>query len=346
MADRIRIGIVGAGSNTRSRHIPGLRAQQGVEIVSVCNRSLESTKRVAEEFSIPKICRHWRDLVESSEIDAVVIGTWPHLHCPITLAAFDCNLHVLTEARMARNAREAHLMYEGSLRHPHLVAQIVPSPFTLRVDQTVQKLIADGYLGEIYAISLTANASFFADIESPLHWRQDRELSGLNVLTLGIWYETLLRWVGEATRVMAMTRVNVKRRKSLQGILQAVGVPDHVDVIAEMACGAQAHLQFSAVTGLARGGEIWLYGRDGTLRYDAVQDKVYGGRRGDAQLQEILVPSELTGGWRVEGEFVNAIRGLEPIRLTTFAEGVRYMQFTEAVARSAASGEVVAVSEI
>jgi predicted dehydrogenase len=346
MVNWMRIGIVGAGSNTRSRHIPGLRAQQGVEIVSVCNRSLESTKRVAEEFSIPKICRHWRDLVESSEIDAVVIGTWPYLHCPVTLAAFDCNLHVLTEARMASSAREAHLMYEGSQRHPHLVAQIVPSPFTLRVDQTIQKLIADDYLGEIYAINLNVNAAYFADLESPLHWRQDRELSGLNVLTLGIWYEALLRWVGEATQVMAMTQVNVKRRKSPQGNLHAVAVPDHVNVLAEMACGAQAHLQFSAVTGLARGGEIWLFGRDGTLRYDAVEDKVYGGRRGEAQLQEILIPPELVGGWRVEEEFVNAIRGLEPVRLATFADGVRYMQFTEAVARSAALGEAVTVSDM
>ena len=30
-ADTIRIGIIGAGDNTRSRHIPGLRAQDGGE---------------------------------------------------------------------------------------------------------------------------------------------------------------------------------------------------------------------------------------------------------------------------------------------------------------------------
>ena len=41
MASAIRIGIVGAGDNTRVRHIPGLQAQEGVEIVSVCNRSRE-----------------------------------------------------------------------------------------------------------------------------------------------------------------------------------------------------------------------------------------------------------------------------------------------------------------
>lgn len=346
MSDLIRVGIVGAGNNTRTRHIPGLRAQKGVEIVSICNRSLQSTEQVAREFSIPKACRHWQDLVESSEIDSVMIGTWPYLHCPITLSAFDCNLHVLTEARMAMNAREAHRMYEESQRRPHLVAQVVPAPFTLRVDRTVQNLIANGFLGDIYAINLSANGPAFADFEGPYHWRQDRELSGVNTLTLGIWYEVLLRWVGEANQVMAMTRVNVKTRKSSQGLLRAVTVPDHVDVIADMACGAQAHLQVSAATGLSRGGEVWLFGRDGTLRYDASEDRLFGGRRGESELKEIPIPPELAGAWRVEEEFIRAIRGQEAVKLTTFADGVKYMQFTAAVACSAASGQAVVVSEM
>jgi predicted dehydrogenase len=40
----------------------------------------------------------------------------------------------------------------------------------------------------------------------------------------------------------------------------------------------------------------------------------------------------------VEEEFIGAIRGTEPVKLTTFADGVKYMEFTEAVARSLESG--------
>ena len=36
-------------------------------------------------------------------------------------------------------------------------------------------------------------------------------------------------------------------------------------------------------------------------------------------------------GWRVEREFIGAIRQQEAVRRTTFADGVRYMEFTEAV---------------
>ncbi len=346
MAQVIRVGIVGAGANTRCRHIPGLKAQSDVEIVSVCNRSLESSERIAREFGIPKTHRHWLDLVESAEIDAVVIGTWPYLHCPITMAAFNANLHVLTEARMALNAQEARLMLNESRSHPQLIAQVVPAPFTLRVDSTVQKLIGEGYLGDILAINMSANAPTFADFEGPLHWRQNRELSGENVLALGIWYEILLRWVGEAKRLVAMTRVNVKTRKTTEGGRQGILVPDHVDVVAEMACGAQAHFQFSAVTGLAPGGEIWLFGSQGTLRYEASTDRIFAGQRGDQQLREVQVSPEQAVGWRVEEEFINAIRGLEPIRRTTFTDGLKYMQFTEAVSLSAASGQAMTVAEM
>jgi hypothetical protein len=49
------------------------------------------------------------------------------------------------------------------------------------------------------------------------------------------------------------------------------------------------------------------------------------------------------GGWQVEREFIDAIRGHRRVTLTTFEDGVRYMEFTEAVARSMASGAAVAL---
>ena len=346
MSDQIRIGIVGAGANTRSRHIPNLKAQAGVEIVSVCNRSLESSERAAKDFGIRKVHRHWRELVESSEVDAVVIGTWPYLHCPVTLAALAAGKHVLTEARMSMNAREAHLMLEASRKTPHLIAQVVPSPYTLRVDATVQSLLVAGFLGELLAVEVRAHASSFVDRNSMLHWRHDRALSGLNILGMGIWYEAVMRWVGEAKTVAAMTQVTVKQRKDSDGKLRSVGVPDHVDVLAELVCGAQARFQFSAVIGLAPGPEVWLFGSDGTLRFDASGENLSGGKRGDSALSEIPIHPELAGGWRVEEEFINAIRGKEKVKLTTFEDGVKYMQFTEAVSRSACSSSTVSVQEM
>src|SRR6266478_5961049 len=124
----LRIGLIGAGGNTRSRHIPGLRALPGVEIVAVCNRRPESTAAVAREFDVPRTFEAWQTLVTDPGIDAVVIGTWPYLHAPITLAALAAGKHVLTEARLSMNAAEAHQMLAAARKHPKLVTQVVPSP--------------------------------------------------------------------------------------------------------------------------------------------------------------------------------------------------------------------------
>ena len=334
----IRVGIVGAGANTRDRHIPGLQAIAGVEIVSVCNRSAESSDRAAEQFGIPTTYAHWNELVEAPDTNAIVIGTWPYLHCQATLAALAAGKHVLCEARMAMNATEAWEMYDAAQANPHLVVQIVPSPMTLRVDATLQRLIASGYLGDLLAIEVRVGGDFL-DAAAPLHWRQDFDLSGFNIMSMGIWYEALLRWVGAATRVQAMGKTFTPMRTDDSGSLHAVRVPEHVDVVADMACGAQLHMQVSSVTGLAGAPEAFLFGSEGTLRVAA--DTLYGGKRGDAGLQEIPIPAEEAGGWRVEEEFINAIRGQEKVTHTTPLSGVKYMEFTEAVTRSMQTGQAI-----
>lgn len=337
---KIRVGIVGAGGNTKLRHIPGLKAIPGVELVSVCNRSRESGERVAKEFGIPKVYERWEDLVAGKDTDAIVIGTWPYLHCPVTLAALVAGKHVLTEARMALDATEARRMLAAAQAHPNLVAQVVPAPFTLRVDRTVQRLLAEGFVGEVLAVEVRVSTGFL-DPGAPLSWRQDRELSGLNMMMLGIWYEQVMRWVGHATRVMATGKVFVKQRRDATGKLREVTIPEHLDVIADLPAGGQLHLMISSVAGLAGPAEVWVFGSEGTLRFCA--EKLFGGRRGEKELQEIPIPATEEGRWRVEEEFIGAIRGTEPVRLTTFADGVKYMEFTEAVARGIETGTAVKV---
>ena len=145
----IRIGFVGLGKNTRSRHVPGFLACEGVELLSVCNRRPESTQQAAAEFRIPKTFDHWEQLVADPDVDAVMIGTWPYLHCPITVAALEHGKHVLTEARMACNWSEAKRMFDAAERHPDLVTQIVPSPFGLHAGRVVQDLLQEGFIGEL-----------------------------------------------------------------------------------------------------------------------------------------------------------------------------------------------------
>jgi len=337
MTNNISIGIVGAGENTKLKHIPGFQKIDGVTIAAVANRSRSSAQKVAESYGIPLVFDTWADIIRSAEVDAVMIGTWPYLHCAATLAALTAGKHVLCEARMASNSVEARKMYQASLAHPELTAQIVPSPMTLGVDATVRRLISEKYLGEIVSIDIRGNSEDFIDFSRSFHWRESREYSGNNIMTLGIWYEALMRWVGTAKKVTAMGKTFVPMRTS--GEMRSTDIPDHLDVIAEMACGAQLHMQLSSVTGIGGATEVFIFGTEGTLRFES--GILYGARRGDKELTRISVPESEAGEWRVEEEFIQAIRGTKRVKLTDFASGVRYMDFVDAVNLSAHTGKSV-----
>ena len=347
MSDKtIRVGFVGAGANTRKHHLPKLKAQPGVELVAVANRSKESGDRVAREFGIGRVHDDWQEIVEASDIDAVCIGTWPYMHSVMSIAALERGKHVLCEARMAMNATEGRRMLEASRKAPHLIAQLVPAPHTLEVDATIQTLLGEGFVGEVLAVELQASGGRFVEPDAPLTWRQDIGLSGHNILNMGIWYEAMMRWLGPAQRVTAMTKVAVPHRKDATGAPHDVRVPDHVDILAQFRGGAVGHLRFSSVPGLALASEAWIFGSEGTLRLEADTLRLTGGRRGESALREIPVPPKTRIGWRVEEEFVNAIRGREKIARTSFEDGVRYMEFTDAVTRSASTGQTVDVKDL
>ena len=126
--------------------------------------------------------------------------------------------------------------------------------FIGRYDKTIRKMVDSGALGNILSIDVRGSGAGFIDTEASMHWREDRDLSGNNIMAMGIFYEALMRWVGGATSVVAMGRVNVQERDG-----KAISIPDHIDILANMECGAQARLQFSTVTGLAESSKgFWL----------------------------------------------------------------------------------------
>ena len=96
---------------------------------------------------------------------------------------------------MAMNAAEAHEMLEASLENPELVAQVVPADFTFEVDQTIIDLINDGYLGDIVVADLAVHAGFM-DRNAPYTWRNDRDMSGYNIMLMGAISECFMRWIG------------------------------------------------------------------------------------------------------------------------------------------------------
>lgn len=351
--DTIRVGFIGAGANTGLRHIPGLRAQPGVELAGVANRSLASSQRVCDEYEIPKAYEDWVDLIDDDDIDAICIGTWPYMHRTLTLAALDAGKHVLCEARMAMDSAEAREMLDASNASPDLIAQVVPPPHTMPVERHLIDLISDGYIGDVLHVNIRAfNERKWPDTDTPVHWRHDRDLSGNNVMTMGIWYENLMRLVGRASSVQAQAQTTVKHRKNADGIRTEMTIPDQLDILYSLAGGGTVNMSVATAIGTFQPPfDLWIFGDHGTFHIDtpdftkpgAPQLRVTGGKRGDSEMSEIVVPAEKVGGWRVEEEFINAIRGIEPVTRTNFTDGLKYMEFTDAVQMAWQSGERVSL---
>ena len=75
MADEeLRVGLIGAGGNVRNRHIPGFQKVPDLEILGVANRSLASSRSVADQFNIPRVYTAgkscWRTMISTPSASA------------------------------------------------------------------------------------------------------------------------------------------------------------------------------------------------------------------------------------------------------------------------------------
>ena len=327
----LRVGIVGAGANTRERHIPGFRALPGVELTVVANRSEASSRRAADAFGIPRIAPDWQAVVADDQVDAICIGTWPYLHAEITCAALKAGKHVLTEARMARNATEAAQMLAAAQMRSDLVAQVVPSPMTLPVDTTIRRMISAGELGEVREIDVTHTMGAYADANAPMTWRQEFELSGHNTMTLGIFYEAVLRWMQEDVRVEhASALIGTRQRRRSDGNMGEVKIPESLTVLGRYASGARLVMHLSGLETASPRNEIRINGSKGCLRLEVAGARLHWCPLGGSE-RLVEIPAEERREWNVEADFVASICEGKPVQLTDFATGLRTMHFTDAV---------------
>ena len=198
-----------------------------------------------------------------------------------------------------------------------------------------QKLLHDGYAGELWHFRLTADRDTFSDPLAPAHWRQRTELSGHNVLTVGIYAEVLQRWLGSPRRLHAQMKVSVPKREGYVVHIPRRG-PGFWPVVERVA----GSLEWSGVAQFAPDETLTIYGRDGTLVYNFTTDEILGARRGDKKLHSLAIPPELETAWTVEKDFIDAVvNGGRPE--PSFETGVQYLEFTEAVHLSARGGHAV-----
>ena len=194
----LRIGIVGAGGIVKQRHLPGLRDLPGIKITAVANSSLESATRFCAEYAPEaKPYARWEEVVDNAAVDIVWVGATPYMHHDVADYGLHCGKHVFCQARMASTLAEAQGMWEAAISYPELVAAICPAPHGMKGGEVMKKLLADGAIGVPHQALLHSFNAGWLDPQSPIHWRQQMEISGIQILTLGIYVEVLHRWLGQ-----------------------------------------------------------------------------------------------------------------------------------------------------
>jgi len=337
---KIRIGIVGAGSIVCQKHLPGLLRIPGVEVKIICNRSLVSANAVATKFSIGEHSDNWREVMGRSDLDAIWIGTTPELHAPIAVEALNNGKHVFCQARMSDSYLGAKAMLECAHQHPNLVAMICPPPNAMKNGLYLKYLLSEKVIGELHHFHLHSLISSWSDPTAEAHWRQRKEISGINILSAGIYAEVLGHFFGEPKSLVAQGRVCYKNRLGYE-----VEVPDYLQVLARWEGGLDGTLTWSGVA--HHGGDDYLkiFGSLGTIVYNFRTDKLFLGLREDSELKELEVPIEYRREWTVEEDFISAVVNQHRVE-PSFDTSLKYMKFVEAVNISLKTGERVNLDKI
>jgi predicted dehydrogenase len=333
----IRVGFVGLGSVCRQKHVPGLRAIEGVKIVAVANRTRESSNRVSAELDIPEVYEDWRELVARADLDAIVVGTWPYMHREVSVAALESGKHVLCQARMAMDYSDALEMYRCA-RRTGKVAMVCPVPIGLTKDATMRRYVDQRRLGEIRLVRVHSMSDSFADADAPATWRKDHRLSGLNMHTLGMYVEVVHRWFGWTRAVQASTQTFVAERTDSSGQQLRIEIPDQVLINTELTAGFP--VQYTISTVVHHGEDaIEVYGSEGSLRYEVASDTLYGAAPGQPMGSATIDVRDTADAdtWRVERDFIDAIRDGTEYH-PSFEDGLKYMQVIQAVYDSAREG--------
>ena len=348
MAEKVRVGIIGAGGFTTGRMLPGFQKAPDCELTLVANRRRENAEKVAAQFGIAAVADDWRQVVESKDVDAIFIGTPPNLHKEITLAALDAGKHVLCQTRIATTAADARDMSEAAdaAEGRGVRTMLVPPGPFYRGRRFVEHLVRSGYLGQLRHVQGFNMNAAMASSSTPLSvGRNDLELYGrFNVAQLGLSYDVMVPWTGHATRVLAQRATFTPERPATPGgAMTKAPYPEEATVIAETESGAVAMnlINWAAHFGESR---VELYGEEGTVVYRSRGDVIQAARAGEDGLKELPIPPEHDSPWLVEEEFVRLVRGEAAAASFTFADGVKNMAYLEATYESGSEGRWVALT--
>jgi len=225
----LRWGVLAPG-RIATDWVRTVRANTDQRVVAVASRSLERAEAFAAEHSIARAYGGYDGLLAHPDIDVVYIAAPHSEHRDLALRAIAAGKNVLIEKPIALNAAEAREIAAAARAAGVFAMEAMKARFTPQTD-VIARLLADGALGEVLAVSADSGARFEYD---PASRAFDPALGGGALLDLGVyplWFSHFV--LGAPARVTA------------RGTLAPTGVDDQAALVLEFASGAQSTIATS-----------------------------------------------------------------------------------------------------
>ncbi|MDQ2732181.1 MAG: Gfo/Idh/MocA family oxidoreductase, partial [Armatimonadota bacterium] len=289
----------------------------------------------------------YEDLLDSGLVDMVLIATPHYFHPPITIAAFEKGLHVLTEKPMSVTVSEADSMIAAAKKSGKkfgVMYQMRTSP----VNQAVHKLIEDGGLGEIYRTAMIMGWYRSQAYYESGGWRATWKGEGGGVLiNQAPHLLDLFTWLaGLPSRITGETRTrlhNIEVEDEAYAILDyANGAHGYLYASTTEAPG-QEHIEISGDRGklVVRDGKATYRKVDGSIReYTETSKDMWGSPKTSEVPVEILPREE--GHGAITRNFARSILYGEPL-IAPGEEGLNAIEMINGMILASKSGRPVPV---
>ena len=178
----LHIGIVGAcgrGASFRA----ACDSLGDVEIRAVCDINEFELAGAANELGAAEVYTDYEQMLERSDIHAVIIGTPMHLHAPQSIAALKHNIHVLCEVTAGVSLEECRELVRAcnSSRGVYMMAE---NYTYMKPNQIIKELVRQGLFGTPYYAEgeYIHELKHMNEFETP--WRR-RWQTGVDGITYG-----------------------------------------------------------------------------------------------------------------------------------------------------------------
>lgn len=321
-------GLIGTGKIADDRILPGINAFKGNKLVAVVSREQSRADMFAKKFGAQHAYTNYADMLANPDVQVVAIHTPNSLHCEEVIAAAKAGKHVFCDKPMATSVADAERMLAACEKAGVQLGMNFHNR-SMPCFVEARRIVQSGEIGDVTVIELEASPGYRPG-GTLSSWRVDPVMSGLGTtMSIGVHVYDILRFILEAevetvsamfdTPRNVMEQTNMSTLRFTNGAIALVNVNEksplpYNDFVIH---GSEGRITGKGLTRSRFGGVLEVTAADGKSRSQEFPAINAHGACVAAFSQALL-----------EG------RAFSPSGI----DGLRSMQLTEAMAKSAWDG--------